>query len=166
MCIKHRIPRCYWVRSPMATDETPKRKRQHTLPDRRLARAFGFTANDLATNRAGFMTAAQSWGVPFWLRRMIAPFSLAWPSFGGRRPQVQRLCGRASLRYEQHHIQSIFHADMIERYYLDMSDVHRTFMLSAEQYRALSENVSYILYVMSEANTILSLERTLEGCDP
>lgn len=142
-----------------------KSKRQHTLPDRRLAQAFSFSAHDLATNRAGFISNAQAWQMPLWTRSVLGWFIDGLPPLDGRRDQrVQSVCGRTILTYEQQQIMSLFHADFVERHYVRFGEGGSRFRITPEQYRALVEGVPYRAYYTPERSEILSLERMTRGC--
>jgi hypothetical protein len=134
-----------------------KPKRQHSLPNRQLARAFNFSADDLATNRAGYMTWSQAWDIPLWLRR----FSI-FHSIKSSRRKIERMCGKAKLQYKQLQISSLFHADIIEVYLLNINSFE--FRLTAQQYRIISEGLPYWVYYAPETTHILSLERAIQGC--
>lgn len=134
-----------------------KPKRQHSLPNRQLARVFHFTAEDLAANRAGFITKAQEWGVPLWLRN--APF---FRHITSNRRKIETLCGKAKLQYKQLQISSLFHADIVEVYLLNINGFE--FRLKPEQYRIISEGIHYWVYYTAANKQILSLERAIQGC--
>ena len=139
-----------------------KRKRQHTLPNRQLARVFRFSASDLAANRAGFITRAQEWGFPLWVR-WLGDLPVLSRLAHSRRRQVMSLCGRAKLSYKQFQITSMFYADMIEAHSLSIE--HQNFRLTARQYQAIGEGLLYRVYYVPETNAILSLERAINGCN-
>lgn len=144
-------------------EDADKRKRQHTLPNRRLARVFRFSAADLAANRNGYITRAQLWQLPLWLRGSFQR-AREWLGAGPvkRRHPAAQICGRAKLRYKQLQIQSIFHADFVEVHELEINQM--VFRLSPKQYQAIGEGVVYRLYYDAEHKHILSLERALHGC--
>jgi hypothetical protein len=139
-----------------------KRKNQHTLPNRQLARIFNFSAQDLAANRAGFMSQAQKWGVALWLRRLFN-VGTDIASRKSRHPTIAHICGRAKLEYVQQHIHSHFHTDMQEFHYLHIADTR--FLVNAQQHRAIGEGIRYRVYFVPETNQILSLERAINGCN-
>ena len=140
-----------------------KGKRQHSLPNRQLALAFRFSATDLAANRNGYITRAQQWSIPLWLRSAFQHISV--PTFSQNPKQRQRLetlCGRAKLSYEQQQIQSLFHADFVEVYKLSINALE--FRITALQHQALGEGLIYRLYYNPDDKQILSLERAINGC--
>lgn len=142
-----------------------KHKHQHTLPDRQLARAFGFSAADLASNRAGFVSRAQIWGIPLALRPLFLWLedTLLVRIAGNRQlPRCLHVCDRAQLDYRQWQIRSLFHADFVERYTLEIGD--RRFVLTAAQYRCIAGHVAYHVYYLPESQQILSLERATKDC--
>ncbi len=138
-------------------------KRGQQPPDIRLARAFDFTVEDLAANRAGYMTWQQ--------RGLFGAKVLRWWSwltrwlFDGRKNKkrkghVASVCGRAKL---EHYIadrpgprDTIFYEYYILKFH--NSDAH--FPLTRQQYRVLSEGVPYCVYYdPGYASEILSIER-------
>jgi len=145
-----------------------KTKRQHTLPDRRLARAFNFTASDLAANRAGFMSSAQEWGLGLRLRRWLGwlddVLPLHWFT-ASRRQTLHHICGRAHISYKQREIYAPFHVDLIEVHTVEFEGSDMRFVLSPQQHQAIAERVSYHVYFDLETKQILSLERAIHGCD-
>ena len=142
-----------------------KRKQQHTLPNRQLARIFQFSAQDLASNRAGFMSRAQEWELALWLRRLfgwvddLLPLRWLTPT---RRKRVEHLCGKIRLEYVQHQIQAPFHSDIHESHYLYIGA--NRFSVTAQQYHSVAENVVFHVYCSSQTRKILSLERAIHGC--
>jgi len=134
-----------------------KPKRQHSLPNRQLARAFNFSAEDLAANRAGFITWAQEWGIPLFLR--AAPF---FGTIKSKRRKIETLCGKVRLEYKQFQIVSLFHADIIEVFLLSINGVD--FCIRPHQYHIISEGLLYRVYYSPDTKQILSLERALQGC--
>lgn len=131
-----------------------KAKNQHSLPNRQVAKAFRFSADDLAANRAGFITKGQEWAIPLSLR--------AFFSLRGRRQKVDSICGRIHLKYEQYQIHSLFHADFVEVYHVQLNET--SFRITKGQYQTLHEGLHYRLYYKSDAKQILSLERVLNSC--
>lgn len=142
-----------------------KGKRQHSLPDRRLALAFRFSASDLASNRNGYTSRSQAWAIPLFLRGILHQFG-DWLSLKNRaksrRKTLEAICGRAILSYEQQQIQSPYHSDFVEIYRLSINTLE--FRLNPEQYRAIGEGVLYRLYYNPDNKQILSLERATNGC--
>jgi len=142
-----------------------KGKHQHSLPDRQVARAFRFSAADLAANRNGFITRSQSWDIPLRLRGLfhqIGEWSVLKNRVQSRRQSIEMICGRASLSYQQQQIQSLFHADFIEVYKLAINGFE--FRLTPAQYQAIGEKIIYRLYYTPDDKRILSLERAINGC--
>ena len=136
---------------------TEKPKRQHSLPNRQLAKAFKFNAEDLAANRAGFITKAQEWDVPLWLRNVPL-----FRHITSNRRKLETLCGRAKLYYRQMQIGSLFHADIVEVYLLDINGFE--FRINQQHHRIISEGLVYWVYYIPEMKQILSLERAIQGC--
>ncbi|MEL6405506.1 MAG: hypothetical protein AAFN11_05565 [Chloroflexota bacterium] len=144
-------------------NDYPKSKRQHTLPNRQLARAFAFSAADLAANRHGYITRAQSWQIPLWIRGTFQSVQERLGFSESKRRQIAAsICGRATLRYRQHQIESIFHADFVEIHELEINNM--VFRLSAHQHTAIADGVVYRLYYDADTKHILSLERAFNGC--
>ena len=140
-----------------------KRKNQHTLPNRQLARIFNFSAQDLAANRAGFMSWAQVWGIPLWVRRLSSRLGSIMTWRTTRRPKVLHVCGKASLNYVQQEIHAPFHSDIRELHFLFVDDTR--FLLTPYQYRAIGEGIPYHIYYVPQSKRILSIERAIPGCD-
>ena len=140
-----------------------KRKNQHTLPNRQLARIFNFSAQDLAANRAGFMSRAQKWGIPLWIRRIFGNIGTGFVLRKPRRSAVAHICGRAKLEYVQQQIHSHFHTDIQEYHYLHVADTR--FLLNAQQHRAIGEGIVYHVYYAPQTRQILSLERAINRCN-
>lgn len=142
-----------------------KGKRQHSLPDRRLALAFRFSANDLATNRNGYISRSQAWAIPLFLRGRFHQFG-EWSGLENRsksqRQALETSCGRAILTYEQQQIQSHFHSDFIEIHKLSINTLE--FRLNPVQYQAIGEGLFYHLYYNPDTKQILSIERAINGC--
>ena len=128
--------------------DAEKGKRQHSLPDRQIARAFRFSASDLAANRNGFMTLSQAWRIPLQLRgffHQIGEWSVLKNRMHSRRQSIETICGRVSLSYEQQQIQSFFHADFIEVYKLIInSEDFRLNARTISSYRR-KDSLSFIL---------------------
>ncbi|MDQ7025758.1 MAG: hypothetical protein Q9P44_09380 [Anaerolineae bacterium] len=140
-----------------------KRKNHYTLPNRQLARIFNFSAQDLAANRAGFMSRAQEWGIPLWIRRVFGNIGIGISAKAARRPTVAHICGRVKLDYVQRQTHSHFHTDIREYHYLLIADMR--FLLTATQHRAIGEGMTYRVYFMPQSKHILSLERSISGCN-
>lgn len=139
-----------------------KQKRQHTLPNRQLARVFRFSADDLVANRAGYLTQAQAWSIPLWMRGIFHQLSQFFAKNGKQRQGVGMLCGRVNLQYEQQQIQSIFHSDIVEVYKLKLNTM--IFRITQDQYQAIGEGLVYRLYYAIDSKQIVSLERAINGC--
>lgn len=139
-----------------------KQKRQHSLPNRQLARAFTFSADDLVANRSGYLTQAQAWSIPLWMRGIFQQMSDFLPFAQKQNKAVDIICGRAVLTYEQQQIESVFHTDFVEVYKLSINTMQ--FRLTPSQYRAIGEGLVYRLYYSAETGQIVSLERAINGC--
>ena len=139
-----------------------KQKRQHSLPNRQLARAFAFSADDLVANRSGYLTQAQAWTIPLWMRGVFQRMIDLSPLKTSQRKTVDMLCGRVELHYEQQQIQSVFHSDIVEVHKLILNTMQ--FRISPVQYRAIDEGLVYRLYYSAETQKIVSLERAINGC--
>lgn len=142
-----------------------KEKRQHSLPDRRLAQAFHFSASDLASNRNGYTSRSQAWAIPLFLRGILHQLEDWLPLKNrakSRRKTLEAICGRAILSYEQQQIQSHYHSDFIEIYKLSINTLE--FRLTSTQYQTIAEAVSYRLYYNPDNKQILSIERVINGC--
>jgi len=143
-----------------------KRKRRPELPDRQIARAFGFSAEDLAANRSGFMSLAQQWDIPASWQRWLPWLALPLAAMTSRREPVRELCGRAHLHYRQTQTFAFHRIDLREHFAVSFgSNQDETFRLTARQYRALSEGVPYRVYCAPDERIILSLERALNHCE-
>lgn len=147
-----------------------KRKRQHTLPNRQVAQAFTFSADDLAANRIGFMTRAQEWGVPLALRGIFSTIEqsrlIRLLTFS-RRKQVDHCCGRIRLQRELREIWNSRRVDVYEIHRLMIGDYPIHFPLNRQQYQALTAGIPYHVYYLAHTASmyqVLSLERALDGC--
>lgn len=141
-----------------------KGKRQHSLPNRQLAAAFQFSASDLAANRHGFMTKAQEWQLPLWMRGIVQQMSekLFNNRQTKRRKTIESICGRTTLSYKQIEIQGIYSSDIVEVHTVTIDMLE--FRVNPKQYQAIGEGLVYQLYYHPEYKRILSLERALQGC--
>ena len=150
-----------------------KRKHSTQTPYGNLGRAFKFTRDDLAANRAGYLTQAQQLKFAFWERRVfgwmvrVPPF--AWIMRQKQRP-VHKLIGKAR---KHHHHRVIFtgsggggggHQDVLSQHRIELQssadDSMSTFYVSEAQYDALPANIELTLYVDPEEHRIVSVERS------
>lgn len=146
--------------------DVPSKKHHNLLPDRRLARAFNFTSEDLAANRLGFMTRAQKWGVPALLRPVVRPLFSALPT--RQRDRLDTLCGALKVvmltgldarGYRRHSYTVGFGGGY-----------NITFDINSDQYDVLApqQGVNFrAYYICIHAYTcrLLSLERIDGECD-
>lgn len=141
-----------------------KRKNQHTLPSRQLAQVFRFSASDLAANRAGFMSRAQEWGVPLWMRDRFG-WVRDYLHFQPKRRRIAKhICGKIHIQQQLHEVHGgRFQIDWRS---LTLAGHTERFPLSPAQYRLLSEGVTYHIYYDVQEGILLSLERAVEGCNP
>jgi hypothetical protein len=149
-----------------------KSKSSPVPPDRLLAKAFNFTSEDLAVNRSGYMTRRQEGGADVdyaisWLLNRVFPGRVAKPKREFR--SVNSVCGRAKLAHfvvDRPVRPSKMSRGFWEYYHLLFDDEDLKFVVSAEQYRALAENIVYrIYYDPNKPDKILSIERPDGGCD-
>ena len=138
-----------------------KRKNQYTLPSRQLAKAFRFSAADLASNRAGFVTDAQRWNLPMFIRW------LGWVgedlSYSSKnRPIATRICGKIKIQQKLHEVHGGRFQVQWRRLTVEGRD--ESFSLSQEQASLLSDGLVYHLYYDSRNGNLLSLERATTGC--
>lgn len=146
------------------------------MPNRRLAKAFNFTADDLLANRSGVLSWRQR-GVSDWLAYRLLfmlrqmPLINRWFSRGSSTKKaphhIESVCGRIHL---EHHIvdkrlirSSLFY----EYYHLIFPGHNRMFRITKPQYQALTENWRYRIYYqeLGERRYILSIERMIGRCD-
>ena len=89
-----------------------KKKRQLDLPDRQLARAFGFSAIDLAANRSGYMSLPQHMAFPpAW--QPLLRWIIDWLPQRNM-PKVDVIRARAQLQYAQYQTFAFQRADLHE----------------------------------------------------
>ncbi|MCA9884365.1 MAG: hypothetical protein KC546_21265 [Anaerolineae bacterium] len=136
----------------------PKKKRLLDLPDRQLARAFGFSAIDLAANRSGYMSLPQQFAFPpSW--QPLLRWIVDWlPQ--RHMPKVDVIRARAQLQYAQYQTFAFQRADLREVFTVQFGTV--TFKLTPKQYRTLMQDVMYDVYITNDSQTILSLERVIK----
>lgn len=135
-----------------------KTKRQHTLPNRQLAKAFAFSADDLAANRLGFISRAQAMSLPLWAR---ANFNGVLEHSFLRRllPTLKKLgkaCGKISLEVPLHDVHG--GRFQIASHVLSLKEANLRFRLTQAQYQVLKNGMSYQIYYEEEPLQILSLE--------
>jgi hypothetical protein len=154
--------------------EVKKSKHKPSPPDWLLAHLFGFSGEDLAVNRSGYMTRRQQGIVEFGLQRVTN--ALASMVLGKRfkKPQgftpIKSACGRASLvrktsndpRFRQTRSMnySLFERQLV------IATAPVPFNLTEAQFAALGEGLLYRVYFdpMQPAR-ILSLERMVASCE-
>lgn len=137
----------------------PKKKRQLDLPDRQLARAFGFSAIDLAANRSGYMSLPQQFAFPpSW--QPLLRWIIDWLPQRNM-PEVDVIRARAQLQYAQYQTFAFQRADLHEVFTVKFG--MESFRLTSKQYRMLNSDVLYDVYVTRDTRTILSLERVVQG---
>ena len=144
-----------------------KGKRQHTLPNRQLAQAFQFSAQDLAANRAGYSTRAQEWGIPLRLRSIFSAIEtskLVRMLTFSRRQKVDTCSGRVRLFRELREIWSERRVDLHEIHYMTVYGYEMQFPLTQRQYQQVQEGIVYDVYYLCYTSTryqVLSLERAI-----
>lgn len=152
--------------SALPPDEAKRKRAQGAfyVPDRRLAVAFEFTASDLASNRAGYVSWAQMMGIPRLLRSLFAPLERVLPRMRKNRPQVRIACGRADLQHYQRENFGFFRVDITEFYIMEIENVNEKFTLTREQYQHLNTGIFYRVYYAHDSNWIFSIERADDQC--
>jgi hypothetical protein len=150
----------------MATEEpkSPSKKITQDVPDRRLARAFGFTHNDLNANRAGYLSRGQIWGAPSWMRLTLGWLGRWVPERIARRPRVRIACGRARLAHERREIMGFFRVELVEYFALQFGESGLRFPLTREQYNVLTDGIYYQVYYADDNMHIHSIERAFNQC--
>lgn len=137
----------------------PKKKRKLDLPDRQLARVFGFTAIDLAANRSGYMSLPQYLAFPpSW--QPLLRWIIDWLPQRNM-PEVDVIRARAQLQYAQYQTFAFQRADLHEVFTVNFG--MESFRLTSKQYRMLNSDVLYDVYVTKDTRMILSLERVVQG---
>jgi hypothetical protein len=149
-----------------------KSKSSPVPPDIRLAKAFKFTAEDLATNRSGYISRRQenSADVDYaisWLLNRVFPSRVAKPKREFR--SVNSECGRAKLAHfvvDRPVRPSKMSRGFWECYHLMFDDEDLKFVISAEQYQTLAEGIIYRAYYdAAKPDKVLSIERPDGGCE-
>lgn len=149
---------------------------QKNPPDRRLAKAFDFTMDDLNANRSGVLSRRQhgfsdvmAYYVMYslhqvaWFKRL---FSSKAPSKKTEQP-IQSICGRINL---EHHIvdKRLIRSSLFYEYYHLVFPGHsQTFHINRQQFNALTKNLKYRVYYkqFGEQRHVLSIERIIGDCD-
>jgi len=143
-----------------------KEKGHNNAPDKRLAKAFNFTSEDLAANRLGFITSDQEFNTPLWQRRFFRQLGAMFNFKSGKqRLRVGKRCGRVEVNHKVRPLydsmrRSITH--MIDDYSLNIKD--KRFKINVAQYHALNNRVFYIVYYDTSNNRIVALERVPNDC--
>lgn len=144
-----------------------KTKRQHTLSSRRLAQVFRFSAADLSANRAGYMTRAQEWGIPLWMRSTFSRLetsSLIKSLTFSRRQKVDSCHGRVRLFRELKEIWNLRRIDVYTVHYMTVDGYDIRLPLTQEQHQQVQEGIAYDVYYLCHTSTryqVLSLERAI-----
>lgn len=146
-----------------------KRKHHNDAPHGQLGRAFYFTQDDLAANRAGYMTLSQQFGFSFWERKAYV-WLLKLPPFkwilGKQRRTNEKIIGTIKKHY---HSKVIYtgsggsgggHQDVLEqrRIQVHASDKVVTFYVRERQYKAIPDNTELTVYYDAMEHRILSVE--------
>ncbi|MEM9953723.1 MAG: hypothetical protein AAF846_19090 [Chloroflexota bacterium] len=148
---------------------TDKRKYRPQQPLGHLGKAFQFSQDDLAANRAGYMTLAQKFGLKFWERPLYL-WALQLPPLkwlAGKNPkQARRITGK--VRKHHHSRVVVFdsggngggHQEVLEQYRIEIDSGKgvETFYVRAKQYGALPDNLKVTLYYDASEQRILSVE--------
>lgn len=143
-----------------------KRKREAEIPDYRLAKQFNFSANDLSANRAGYMTFAQEWGVPLWVRGRVGWMSdfLPYRQFSrSLRREVGEVCGKVQLSERLHEVSGGRFQVNFRKLLIEGSDL--TFGVTSEQARSIVVGNRYVIYYEKNSKQLLSLERIVGKCE-
>ena len=142
-------------------------------PNIRLAKAFNFTAEDLAVNRGGYLSRRQQgwvdWGsreVVSWFDRLLSRDRPAKSSIR----RVQSLCGRIRVALEMidRHGRLGRPWEFRPKFTLMVDDEDVEFLLTEDQYHLLEnmQGVPFRLYYLpGDSRWILALERPERGCD-
>lgn len=146
-----------------------KNKGKPTEPYGLLGQAFQYTRDDLAANRAGYMSLAQQFGFKFWERKLYSGF-LTLPPFrwiiSNSRRQAFMVVGTVEKHY---HSKIIYagsggagggHQDLLEQRRIKVmtQDEVITFYVNEKQYNSLPENIEMTVYYDKMENRILSIE--------
>ena len=145
---------------------SPKRTAtaSHALSDVRLARAFGFSADDLAANQSGFLSAKQAQRLPAWLQRPSSWLS-RWLPTRQKTSYVARvvsICGQADVQQNLHEVHGGRYQISYRRLSLTGCDV--SFRIDPAQVRAIESGARYRVYTEAGSTRILSLERVTGPC--
>ncbi|MEM9953727.1 MAG: hypothetical protein AAF846_19110 [Chloroflexota bacterium] len=138
-----------------------KSKQAHAIRDYRVQKAFNFTLDDLSANQAGFMSVAQQWNLPTWMRGLTRRLS-SNRLVTSRPKQVLHACGKLTIASQLRDIHG--GRFQIKSHIISIAEANLRFSVSEEQSRALSDGAVYHLYYNPDTMQILSLERTATGC--
>lgn len=137
------------------------------LPNIRLAKAFKFTADDIAANRQGFLSYRQR-GINPTLMRLLQLIRSQFRQNLKNKPittPVKSVCGRAKLEHTVINRPGrgfVFH----DYWTVTLGDSGAKFHISIEQKHILNERIPYRVYFRKDDPLrILSLER-VEKCNP
>lgn len=147
-----------------------KRKQANNQAVGQLGKIFKFSRDDLAANRAGFMTVFQQFGFNFtdrrlfgWLLRIVA---VKWLK---PRPVIQ-LIGKIKKHFQSRIVYTGSggsgggHQELLEQRRIEImtSDGVTTFYVNEKQFNALPENIEMTLYYNPQDNRIVSVEPPYE----
>lgn len=147
-----------------------KRKQANNQAVGQLGEIFKFSRDDLAANRAGFMTVFQQFGFNFtdrrlfgWLLRIVA---VKWLK---PRPVIQ-LIGKIKKHFQSRIVYTGSggsgggHQELLEQRRIEImtSDGVTTFYVNEKQFNALPENIELTLYYNPQDNRIVSVEPPYE----
>ncbi|MGJ3240652.1 MAG: hypothetical protein ACFE0Q_18230 [Anaerolineae bacterium] len=151
-----------------------KRKEQDQGAHGQLGQAFRFSRDDLAANRAGYMTLEQQWGFAFW-ERVLYGWALRLPPLKWLVPRAPRKAIKLSGRIKKHYHSKIIytgsggtgggHQDVLEQRRIEIThdDGVMTFYVPARQFNALPDNnILVTLYYDAMEQRIVSVEPPYE----
>lgn len=144
-----------------------KNKHQKHEPLGQLGRIFQFSRDDLAANRAGYMTPTQQFGFKFWERKVFG-WILSLPPLKWLKPRkILKITGKAKKQFSSRIVitgggggSSGGGQDVLEKRHIQILASNETvsFYVNAKQYNALPENIELTLYYDPIQNRIVSVE--------
>lgn len=129
-----------------------------------LGRIFQFSRDDLAANRAGYLTLYQQFGLNFWERRAFG-WMLSSPIFKWVRPRhVIKITGKAQKQFSSRIVITGGEygggQDVLEKRHIQIiaTDETANFYVNERQFNAIPENIELTLYFDPRENRIVSVE--------
>lgn len=150
-----------------------KGKNRHHEPVGQLGKIFKFSRDDLAANRAGFMTLPQQFGFNFTDRRLFGWLFRIPPMQWVKPRPIIKISGTIKKQFTSRIVYTGSggsgggHQELLEQRRLEMmtSDAVITFYVKEKEFAALPENIDITLYYDPLYHRIISVEPPYENTD-